>query len=242
MRAARLCRAIGVTNFRLAYGPMIPVCDVIPSRSVPIAVVALLVVHAAAFAAQLYVGPVAQQALLDTYGVTPVMFSLPTIASGLFLHAGWVHAGTNLLYLWIFGENVEAAVGRAAFVLLYGSCAAAGAAAYVATHPTSAIPLVGASSAAAGIMGAYLVLYPRSRVLTAVVALPPKVVEIPAVFFAGLWFVLQLLTGAGAIGGVAADGADALSSHLLGCLVGAACGAYFRFAAGSLRRYWREVG
>ena len=220
---------------------MIPVCDVIPWRNAPAAVIALLVLHAAVFAAQLQLDRAECQALLDGYGVVPAALSIATITTGMWLHAGWVHLTANLLYLWLFGASVEAALGRAAFVLLYVSSAAFGAGAYVAANPGSAMPLVGASSAIAGVMSAYLVLYPRSRVLTAVPAVPLRVVEVPAVFFAGLWFVLQLLSGIGGLG-AAADGAHAVAAHLTGLVAGAAWGAYFRFGAGSLQRYWREVG
>lgn len=204
--------------------------------------VVLATLHVVVFAVQLHGGPESQQALFDRYGVSPGAFSLQTIFTGLWLHAGWVHAGSNLLYLWLFGPNLEAAVGRGAFVLLYACCAGAGAAAYVVAHPAWPVPLVGASSAVAGVIGAYLVLYPRSRVLTAVFAVPLRVVEMPAVFFAGLWFVLQLLTRVGDVGGVAADGAQALAAHLAALAAGTAGGAYFRFGAGSLRRYWHEAG
>ena len=221
---------------------MIPVCDVIPWRNAPAAVIGLLALQAFAFAAQLTLGPAERQALVDTYGLTPAAFSLPTMATGMWLHAGWVHVGVNLLYLWLFGASLEAALGRAAFIALFISCAACGAAAYAAANPSSVFPLVGSSSAVAGIVGAYLVLYPRSRVLTAVPSVPLRVLEVPAVFFAGLWFVLELLSGVGGLGAVTADGAQAVAAHLTGLAAGAACGAYFRFAAGSLRRYWREVG
>ena len=221
---------------------MIPVCDVIPWRTAPAAVLGLLALQAFAFAAQLTLEPAGRQALVDTYGLTPAAFSLQTIATGMWLHAGWVHLGVNLLYLWLFGASVEAALGRTAFVGLFIACAACGAAAYAAANPFSGLPLVGSSSAVAGVVGAYLVLYPRSRVLTAVLSVPLRVLEVPAVFFAGLWFVLQLLSGVGGLGAVTADGAQALVAHLTGLAAGAACGAYFRFGAGSLQRYWREVG
>ena len=221
---------------------MIPVCDVIPWRNAPAAVIGLVALQALAFAAQLTLGPAERQALVDAYGVTPPALSVQTLASGMWLHAGWVHVAVNLLYLWLFGASVEAALGRAAFVVLYLSCAACGAAAYVAANPSSEFPLVGSSSAVAGVIGAYMVLYPRSRVLTAVLSVPLRVLEVPAVFFAGLWFVLQLLSGVGGLGAVAADGAQAAVPHLSGLLAGAGCGAYFRFGAGSLRRYWQEAG
>ena len=225
-------------EIQISIRPVIPVCDVIPWRNAPAAVIGLLALHAVAFAAQLNLGPAERQALVDAYGVTPPAFSLQTIATGMWLHAGWVHLGVNLLYLWLFGASVEPALGRAAFVLLYVSCAACGAAAYVAASPSSGLPLVGSSSAVAGVIGAYLVLYPRSRVLTAVLSVPLRVVEVPAVFFAGLWFVLQLLSGVGDLGVVAADGAQGVAAHLAGLAAGGVCGAYFRFGAGSLRRYW----
>jgi membrane associated rhomboid family serine protease len=100
--------------------------------------------------------------------------------------------------------------------------------------------MVGASGAVAGIMGAYLVLYPRSRVLTVVfVVLFFDLIEIPAVFFVGLWFLLQLFSGLGSIGVVAADGAYTFSAQVAGFVTGVLCGAYARFGEASLGRYWR---
>lgn len=219
---------------------MFPVSDVIPSRTTPIVTLCLIAVNATAFLYELQLDAARLQALVSTLGVTPAAFAWPSAFTSLFLHAGWLHLGSNLLYLWIFGANVEDAFGRGRFLLFYVACGAIAAAAQVGTHLWSTVPMIGASGAVAGVMGAYLVLYPRSRVLTAIfLVVYLDLIEIPAVFFLGIWFLLQLFSGVGSIGTDAADGAIAFWAHIAGFATGVACGAYSRFGAASLRRYWR---
>src|SRR4029453_1327901 len=118
--------------------------------------------------------------------------------SSMFLHAGWLHFLGNMLYLWIFGDNVEDRFGHFGFLLFYLGCGALAAVAQVLVHPNSAVPMVGASGAIAGVMGAYFVLYPHSRVLAVVfIVLFLDIVEIPAIFFLGFWFLMQLFSGVG---------------------------------------------
>jgi len=126
--------------------------------------------------------------------VVPAQFSLVDMVTSLFVHTGAAHLAGNLWFLWIFGDNVEDRLGHDRFAALYLICGFIATFAQVALNPTSLLPMVGASGAIAGIMGAYLVLYPRSRVLMLFV-LPPFLFELPAVFFLGLWFVMQLLSG-----------------------------------------------
>ena len=121
-------------------------------------------------------------------------------AFSMFLHGGWLHLILNMWYLWIFGDNVEDRLGRARYVALYLAAGVAGTVAHVWAHPTSEVPVVGASGAIAGVLGAYLVTYPRVRVLTGIpIFVFLHLVELPAWVLLGLWFALQFLSGAAAI-------------------------------------------
>ena len=219
---------------------MFPVSDVIPSRTTPVVTLGLIAVTAIVFLCELQLDLLNRQALVSTLGVVPAAVSWPAAFTSPFLHAGWIHLATSLVYAWIFGGNVEDAFGRVRFFLFYVACGSVAAVVHVAAHPGSVVPMVGAGGAVAGVMGAYLVLYPRSRVLT--VVLVPfflELVEIPALFFLGVWFLLQLFTGVGSIGVEAADGPSAFWSQIAGFTAGAIVGAYSRFSAAVLRRYWR---
>ncbi|MEM2865848.1 MAG: rhomboid family intramembrane serine protease [Candidatus Hadarchaeales archaeon] len=127
----------------------------------------------------------------------------------MFLHGGFLHIGGNMLYLWIFGDNIEDAFGRKKFLIFYFLCGLAASFSHLLSNPSSTIPAIGASGAISGVLGAYLVLYPRARVLTAVMYFYfIRVVMVPALFFLGFWFVLQFLSAsfllvAGAPSGVA---------------------------------------
>jgi membrane associated rhomboid family serine protease len=147
-----------------------------------------------------------------------------------------LHLGGNMLYLWIFGNNVEDSMGRGRFLLFYLLCGTVAALAQTIMQPDSVVPMVGASGAIAGVMGAYFVLYPQSRVLTAIfVFLFFDLVEIPAVFFLGIWFLMQLLSGVGSLGGNANSGGVAFWAHVGGFAVGAAAGLVVRMRN---RRRW----
>jgi membrane associated rhomboid family serine protease len=118
----------------------------------------------------------------------------------MFLHGGWLHFLGNMLYLWIFGDNVEDRFGHGRYLVFYLLCGTLAALAQVFTAPSSTVPMVGASGAIAGVLGAYLVMFPRSRVLTLVpIIFFIQIVEVPATILLGLWFVLQLVNGIGAL-------------------------------------------
>ena len=112
-----------------------------------------------------------------------------TIFTSMFMHAGWLHLGGNMLYLWIFGDNVEDRIGRGRFVAFYLICGAIAALAQALPDTRSAVPMVGASGAVSGVLGAYLVLYPRANVL---IAMPFLLARVPALVMAGVWFAGQL--------------------------------------------------
>jgi membrane associated rhomboid family serine protease len=222
---------------------MFPVSDVIPSRTRPVVTIVLIAMNLMAFLYELQMSGRELRVLAHTYGVVPAVFEWRSLLTSLFLHAGWLHLGGNMLYLWIFGDNVEDRLGRLRFALFYVACGVAAALAQVATNPRSATPMIGASGAIAGIMGAYFVLYPRSRVLTAVFLIVYlDLIEIPAIVFLGIWFVMQLFSGVGSLGAQTADGGIAFLAHVGGFIAGAATGAYVRVRERSLRAYWLKSG
>ena len=210
---------------------MFPVSDVIPSRTTPVVTIALIALNVIAFVFELTLDDRELQQLVTSLGVVPAAFSWPAVLSSMFLHAGWLHVGGNMLYLWIFGDNVEDRLGHVRFVLFYLVCGAVAALGQVAASPSSMVPMIGASGAVAGVMGAYFVMYPQSRVLTAVfIVFFLDLIEIPAIFFLGIWFLMQLFSGVGSIGVNAADAGVAFWAQIAGFVVGAAVGAVWRLA------------
>jgi membrane associated rhomboid family serine protease len=141
----------------------------------------------------------------------------------MFMHGGWAHLLGNMWFLFIFGDNVEARLGRVTFLLFYLFCGLAASAAQYMLEPDSAIPVIGASGAIAGVLGAYAVCWPRARIITLVpIFVLITFVELPAAFVLGFWFVIQLLQGAASIGLTYAHGGVAYGAHAGGFLVGAA--------------------
>jgi len=128
--------------------------------------------------------------------VTDVGFRPQVFLTSLFLHGGWFHVGGNMLYLWIFGDNVEDRMGRFRFLVFYLSCGVLASLAHVVANPSSNVPTIGASGAIAGVLGAYFLLYPRAKVLTLIpLGIFIQLVELPAFFFLGFWLLIQFLSG-----------------------------------------------
>ena len=218
---------------------MFPVSDVIPSRSKPVVTIVLLAFSVAGFLFGLLLSSVDFHGLLARFGIVPADFAWPSLVTSLFIHAGWLHITANVVGLWLFGGNVEDVFGRSRFLAFYVLCGATAAVAHLAAHPWSAAPLVGASGALAGVMGAYLVLFPGSRILTVLYGIVfLDLIEVPAAFYIGLWFILQLFSGVGSHAPEAAHGTLVLWPTAVGFATGALCGAYSRFGAASLRKYW----
>lgn len=204
---------------------MIPLRDVIPSRTFPLFTIAFIVFNSVAFLFEISLPERALEAFLNAYGVVPARFSWLTVLTSMFLHGGWLHFLGNMLYLWIFGDNVEDRLGHRRFVLFYLFCGTAAALAHVFMNPNSVIPTIGASGAIAGVMGAYFILYPHSRVL----ALIPlfifwEIIEVPAILFLGIWFLMQFFSGVGSIATDAGvqTGGVAFWAHVAGFLAGVA--------------------
>jgi len=203
---------------------MIPLRDVIPSRTFPFFVVIFIALNTAAFLFEVSLSDRALQSLLFTYGVVPAQLQLLTVFTSMFLHGGWLHFLGNMLYLWIFGDNVEDRLGHGRFVLFYFACGAAAALAHAWVNPASRVPTIGASGAIAGVMGAYFVLYPNSRVLALVpLVIIMEVIEVPAIVFLGIWFLMQFFSGVGSLTetGVRTGGV-AFWAHVAGFLSGIA--------------------
>jgi membrane associated rhomboid family serine protease len=225
---------------------MIPLRDVIPSRSVPALVIAIIVLNAFACFFELTLGDRELAFFVRSYGVVPADFTWSSVFTSMFLHGGWMHFLGNMLFLWIFGDNVEDRMGHGRFVVFYLLCGAVAAVVHVMTEPGSPIPTIGASGAIAGVMGAYFVLYPHSRILT---LLPLfifwQIIEVPAVVFLGLWFLLQLFSGVGTML-MASQGAPAggiaFWAHIAGFLAGVVLVYAFRRPERARVEWWDDSG
>src|SRR5918996_949537 len=172
---------------------MIPLRDIIPSRTTPYLTVTIIVMNAAAWLFELSLPREELNLFLQRFGVVPAYFVPSTLVSSMFLHGSWSHVIGNMWYLWIFGDNVEDRMGHGRFVVFYLICGIAAALGHVAVDPNSTLPTIGASGAIAGVMGAYFVLYPHSRVLTLVpLIFLLQVIEVPAILLLGFWFLMQL--------------------------------------------------
>jgi membrane associated rhomboid family serine protease len=201
---------------------MIPLRDVIPSRTTPRVTVTLIALNVLVFVFQSTLTDRAEEIFIYGFGLVPLHFSLVTVFTAMFVHAGLAHLIGNMLFLWIFGDNVEDRLGHGRFVLFYAICGFAAAFAQVALEPDSVVPMVGASGAVAGVMGAYLVLYPHSRVLM-LFPFPLFLFELPAVIFLGVWFLMQFLNGVGQLPIFQQDqisGGVAFWAHVAGFLAG----------------------
>jgi membrane associated rhomboid family serine protease len=220
---------------------MFPLADVIPSRTTPFVTVALIALNAIAFLFELTLSEQDLQLLVQSFGVVPAHFSWMSVLTSMFLHGGWLHFLGNMLYLWIFGDNVEDRLGHGLYVVFYVFCGAAAALGQAAIQPYSLVPMIGASGAIAGVMGAYFVLYPQSRVLTAVIIIfYLDIIEIPAIFFLGIWFLMQFFSGVGSLGADAAAGGVAFGAHVVGFIAGALLGLIRRSSERHPPQRWDE--
>jgi membrane associated rhomboid family serine protease len=212
---------------------MIPLRDVIPSRTTPWITIAFAALNALAWAYEVALPQESLPAFLRRYGLIPAEVAPAALVTAPFLHGSWLQAVANVWCLWIFGDNVEAAMGHARFAALYVLCGAAALLGHAALAPASAAPAVGASGAIAGVAGAYVVLFPHSRVLALVpLVVSYEIVELSAALLLGFWLILQLFS----IGGlaVAAHGATgiAFAAHGVGFALGV-------IGALGFRRGWR---
>jgi membrane associated rhomboid family serine protease len=201
---------------------MIPLRDVIPSRTVPFLTVTIIILNGLAWFYELGLPREDLPVFLQQFGVVPAFFAPPTLISSMFLHGSWSHVLGNMWYLWIFGDNVEDRMGHFRFLIFYLLCGIVAAFGQIFIDPTSTLPTIGASGAIAGVMGAYFVLYPQSRVLTLIPLIVFwEIVELPAIFLLGFWFLMQLFS-AGAIAATSNSqaGGVAFMAHVAGFIFG----------------------
>ena len=205
---------------------MIPIRDQIPTRRVPFVNYILIAASIFVFVLQWMAGS-NEEALIYQFALIPAAFTgglnfgnISDIFTSMFMHAGLAHLGGNMLYLWIFGDNVEDSMGHGRFLLFYLIGGLVASLAHIFTNPASQIPTVGASGAIAAVLGAYLVLYPNSRVLTIIpLGFFLRMTMIPAAIVLGLWFVLQLFSGVLSMGGPDVGGV-AFWAHIGGFVAG----------------------
>jgi len=212
---------------------MIPLKDMTPRRSFPLMTLLLIAANIAVFIHQISLPPRAADAFIMTYGLVPAKISMPlagrhyTLVQALvplftcmFLHGGWLHIIGNMWFLWIFGANVEDRLGAFPFLLFYLVCGIGSGITQAAFSWGSKIPSLGASGAISGVLGAYIIFFPGSRILTLI---PLFIIfftaRIPAVIFIGLWFLVQFLSGLGSMGAVNSGGV-AWWAHVGGFLMG----------------------
>ncbi len=207
---------------------MLPFKDNIPSRRVPFITWGLIGVNVIVFIFELMEGANLDQVFFQ-FGMVPAYvtaglygprYEIVPFLTSMFMHAGWLHIAGNMLYLYIFGDNVEDRMGHVLFLFFYLLSGVGAGLLHLATDPHSMVPTVGASGAIAGVMGAYLVLYPKARVRSVVILVYfIRIMDIPAIVFLGFWFVLQFFSGVASLGGTSGGGV-AFWAHVGGFVVG----------------------
>ena len=225
---------------------MIPLRDANPTRRRPVVTIGLIALCVAVFAYELSVrasdGEAGLDRLFQAYGLVPAALTggpgatgntgWLSVLSSMFLHGDPFHIGFNMLYLWIFGNNIEDRLGHVGFLAFYLGGGLVAAAAQVLVAPASTVPVIGASGAIAAVLGAYLVLYPRARVLSLIYfGLFFQLIRVPAIALLGFWFAVQVFSAFVAAGSSDAGGGVALFAHIGGFVAGVAVGLLVRRSA-----------
>jgi len=219
---------------------MIPIRDNVPSSTYPIVTVGLIAINSVVFLYELSLGSRLSD-FLSTFGLVPTRYFhlvelekayitrfLPFFTS-MFLHGGWLHIIGNMWYLWIFGDNVEDRMGHIKYLIFYILCGLAAGFVHLFTNPSSGLPTVGASGAIAGVMGAYLVLYPKARVWTLIpIFFFIRFIEVPAFIILGFWIFIQFISGTSALMSSPSQGGVAWWAHIGGFAAGAVLVFVFR--------------
>ncbi len=209
---------------------MIPIRDRNPTDLFPVVTIALIAANAAVFLLQLSYGLGSFERFTLSFAVVPTAFldapfspsQLKLVFTSMFLHGGFLHLAGNMLFLWIFGNNIEDYFGHVKFALFYLACGVAGAMAHILTQGSSTVPMIGASGAISGVLGAYFLLFPRAKVLTLVpIIIFFYFIEIPAFVFLGFYILLQLFFGLPSLMGDSAAGPGvAFLAHIGGFAAG----------------------
>ena len=203
---------------------MIPLSDDIPTRNFLLITLLAIGANIWIYFEMFFSATVSPELVFNQYGLVPYnlihspVTEYPAIYSSMFIHSGFFHLAGNMLYLWIFGNNIEDVLGKFRFILFYLVCGTIAALGHIATNTDSIIPMIGASGAVSGVLGAYLVLFPFARVKTLIfIIIFVTVIRIPALVLLGLWIALQVLNGI-----AASDGSAGVAwfAHIGGFLAG----------------------
>ncbi|RMH09064.1 MAG: rhomboid family intramembrane serine protease [Nitrospirae bacterium] len=212
---------------------MIPLHDDNPTEITPVVTIGLIVTCVLVFLYQVSLPYPQSQAFIYQYGAIPAVVlgyaelppelrSLPpygSLVSCMFLHGGWMHLIGNMLYLWIFGNNIEDSMGHLRFIVFYVTCGILAALSHAFIDPMSEVPMVGASGAISGVLGAYLLLFPRAQVMVLIpLGFFTRIMYVPAALVLGLWFLMQVLSGGMSLG--RQGGGVAFFAHIGGFLAG----------------------
>jgi len=199
---------------------MFPIRDTQPSYSKPVVVVCLIVINILVFLFEFSLDPYSENALIFSYGLVPDTFHWTNVFTSMFLHGGWMHVLGNMWFLWIFGDNIEDILGHWKFLVFYLLCGVAAAMTQTYLSLDSRVPMVGASGAIAGVMGAYLVKFPRSRIYTLIFYIFITTVDVPAWVMLVYWFAIQFISGVGSLAAPTAQGGTAFFAHVGGFVAG----------------------
>jgi membrane associated rhomboid family serine protease len=201
---------------------MIPLRDTIRSNSTPVVNILIILANVLVFIYMLTLDPYTQNHFIAQYALTPSRLRLSAIITSMFLHGGWMHLIGNMWFLWVYGDNVEDVLGHGKYLAFYLLCGVAAALTQYAVSPDSRVPTLGASGAIAGVMGAYLIKFPHSRILTLIpIFFFFTTIEIPAVLILLYWFALQFFSGIGSVGySQVSQGGVAWFAHIGGFISG----------------------
>jgi len=217
---------------------MIPLRDTQPSYTTPVLTVAIIVLNVLAFLYEFSMDSYELNFFIAHYGFIPARFEWTDLLTSMFLHGGWLHLIGNMWFLWIFGDNIEDILGHSQYLLFYVLCGVAATMVHMYFNLDSRVPTVGASGAIAGVMGAYVVKFPHSRITTLVpVFVFLTTMEIPAYLMLLYWFVIQFFSGIGSVGhSHLSQGGVAWFAHVGGFLAGVVLILVMR----TRERYWRR--
>jgi len=201
---------------------MIPLRDTRTSHSTPLVTIALIIINVAVFLYMFTLDAYSQNDFIRQYALIPAQFNPVAMITSMFLHGGWMHLIGNMWFLWIYGDNVEDVLGHGKYIAFYLLCGVIASLAQYAISPFSRVPMVGASGAIAGVMGAYMIKFPHSRIVTLIpIFFFWTTVEIPAVLILAYWFILQFFSGVGSIGySQVSQGGVAFFAHIGGFIAG----------------------
>jgi membrane associated rhomboid family serine protease len=217
---------------------MIPIKDTQPSYSTPVVTILLIVANVLVFLHEFWlqlVDPYSFNHFMAEYSLRPAYFHIQNVVTSMFLHGGWMHLGGNMLFLWVFGDNVEDILGHAKYLVFYLLGGMAASFAQVLMNPGSTIPMVGASGAIACVMGAYLVKFPHAKVVMLTWFIFIFTFDVPAWLMLVYWFALQLFGGYGSLA-ESAQGGTAFFAHVGGFVAGIV----LINVMGTRQRYWRR--